>query len=85
MFDFLAESPQDRVRLCGPGVSRREFLQVGSLAAVGLSLPQYLQAKEAGIVKPADDRRSCRLMLFSDCPHQGNRSKMISPRHRGCP
>ncbi|MEY4325532.1 MAG: hypothetical protein RIS24_1703, partial [Verrucomicrobiota bacterium] len=31
MFDFLAESPQDRVRLCGPGVSRREFLQVGSL------------------------------------------------------
>lgn len=64
MFDFLAESPQDRVRLCGPGVSRREFLQVGSLAAVGLSLPQYLQAKEEGIVKPADDRRSC-IMIFN--------------------
>ena len=64
MFDFLAESPRDRVRLCGPGVSRREFLQVGSLAAVGLSLPQYLQAKEDGKVSPAQDRRSC-IMIFN--------------------
>ena len=64
MFDFLAESPQDRARLCGPGHSRREFLQIGSLAAIGLSLPQYLRAKQEGIVKPGKDQRSC-IMIFN--------------------
>ena len=37
MFDLLAESPQDRARLCGGGLSRREFLHVGALAAIGLT------------------------------------------------
>ncbi len=64
MFDFLAESPQDRVRLCGPGRSRREFLQIGSLAALGLSLPQYLWAKENGVIKPGNDQRSC-ILIFN--------------------
>ncbi len=64
MFDFLAESPRDRVRLCGPGRSRREFLQIGSLAALGLSLPQYLWAKENGAIKPGNDNRSC-IMIFN--------------------
>jgi hypothetical protein len=64
MFDLLAESPRDRARLCGPGHSRREFLQVGALAAIGLSLPQFLQAREAGLVKPGNDRRSC-IMIFN--------------------
>ncbi len=64
MFDFLAESPQDRARLCGPGRSRREFLQIGSLAALGLSLPQYLWAKEQGAIKPGKDNRSC-IMIFN--------------------
>ncbi|HAM73918.1 MAG TPA: DUF1501 domain-containing protein [Verrucomicrobiales bacterium] len=65
MFDFIAESPLDRVRLCGAGrASRREFLQIGSLAALGLSLPQLLRAKETGLVKPGNDRRSC-IMIFN--------------------
>jgi hypothetical protein len=65
MFDFLAESPLDRARLCGPGRhSRREFLQIGSLAAIGLSLPQFLWAKENGVIKPGNDNRSC-IMIFN--------------------
>ena len=64
MFDFLAEGPQDRARLCGGGHSRREFLQIGALSAVGLSLPQYLAAKQAGSVKPGNDERAC-IMIFN--------------------
>src|SRR5688500_7752722 len=64
MFDLLAESPQDRARLCGPGHSRREFLQIGALAAIGLSLQQLLRAKEAAVVKPGKDNASC-IMIFN--------------------
>ncbi len=64
MFDFLAEGPRDRARLCGGGHSRREFLQIGALSAVGLSLPQYLAAKQAGAVKPGNDDRAC-IMIFN--------------------
>ncbi len=64
MFDFLAEGPHDRARLCGRGHSRREFLQIGALSAVGLSLPQYLAAKQAGAVKPGNDEKAC-IMIFN--------------------
>jgi hypothetical protein len=65
MFDFLAESPRDRAVLCGPGFrSRREFLQIGALGAIGLSLPQYLRAQAEGKVKPGNDKRSC-IMIFN--------------------
>ena len=55
MFDFLAESPRDRAVLCGPGHSRREFLQIGVLSALGLSLPQYLRAEQSGQVRPGHE------------------------------
>jgi len=46
------------------GVTRRDFLQVGTLGAAGLTLPAYLQAKEQGrLSKPGDDR-SC-IMIFN--------------------
>lgn len=64
MFDFLAEGPHDRARLCGGGHSRREFLQIGALSAVGLSLPQYLAAKQAGAVKNSNDEKAC-IMIFN--------------------
>jgi hypothetical protein len=64
MLDFLAEDPRDRATLCGPGHSRREFLQVGALAALGLSLPQYLMARDQGQVKPGHDNRSC-ILIFN--------------------
>ena len=48
---------------CG-GVNRRDFMTVGALSAVGLSLPQYLAAKESGAVRPGHDDRAC-IMIFN--------------------
>jgi hypothetical protein len=42
MFTFLTGSSPD----CS-GISRRSFLQIGGLATFGLSLPQFLQARES--------------------------------------
>jgi Protein of unknown function (DUF1501) len=64
MFDFLADSPRDRAVLCGPARSRREFLQIGALSALGLSLPQYLRAEQSGLVKPGHEKRSC-ILIFN--------------------
>jgi len=64
MFDFLAESPEDRAVLCGPGHSRREFLQIGALSALGLSLPQMLAAEASGQTRPGTDKKSC-IMIFN--------------------
>jgi hypothetical protein len=62
MLDFLSEH---HVGLCGPShLKRREFLQIGALSALGLSLPQYLAAKEAGAVKKGHDERSC-ILIFN--------------------
>lgn len=46
------------------GMRRRDFLQVGSLGAIGLGLPQYLAAAEQGHVDPDKDKRSC-IMIFN--------------------
>jgi len=46
------------------GVRRRDFLQIGTLGAIGLGLPQYLAAAERGAVDPAKDDRSC-IMIFN--------------------
>ena len=46
------------------GVTRRDFLQVGALGAIGLSLPQLMAARAAGAVKPGHDDRSC-IMIFN--------------------
>ena len=46
------------------GLNRRDFMQVGSLGAVGLSLPQLMAAREAGKVKPEHDDRSV-IMIFN--------------------
>src|SRR6185436_12191225 len=62
MFDFLADQ---NAPICGGShLKRREFLQIGALAAIGLSLPQYLAAKEAGAVQPGNDEKSC-IMIFN--------------------
>ncbi len=53
---------QGKAHTCN-GVTRRDFLQVGSLGAVGLSLPQYLQAKENGLADKDNDR-AC-IMIFN--------------------
>jgi hypothetical protein len=68
MFDFLSES---KAGLCGTShLKRREFLQVGALSALGLSLPQYLSAKERGVVKAGHDERACILLFNLGGPSQ---------------
>ena len=37
------------------GVSRRDFLQAGTLGAIGFGLPQWFAAQAAGAVKPGAD------------------------------
>jgi hypothetical protein len=46
------------------GATRRDFLQIGTLGAIGLGLPQYLAAKEAGHTDPEKDDASC-IMIFN--------------------
>lgn len=48
---------------CG-GMTRREVLQVGSLSAIGLTLPQLLAAEEAQKADARDDERAC-IMIFN--------------------
>ncbi len=45
------------------GTTRRDFLQVGMLGALGFGLPQWFAASAAGAVKPGNDR-SC-IMIFN--------------------
>ena len=46
------------------GATRRDFLQIGTLGAIGLSLPQLLHAKEAGALRDHHDEKSC-IMIFN--------------------
>ena len=46
------------------GLTRRDFMQVGTLGAIGLSLPQYLAANEQAVVSKKDDDRAC-IMIFN--------------------
>jgi len=62
MFDFLADQ---NAPICGGShLKRREFLQIGALGAIGLSLPQYLAARETGAVQPGNDEKAC-IMIFN--------------------
>ncbi len=45
------------------GRTRRDFMQVGALGAIGLTLPQYLAAKEQSGQSPDNDR-AC-IMIFN--------------------
>jgi len=46
------------------GVTRRDFLQVGTLASIGLSLPQWMALKARGAVADDQDDRSV-IMIFN--------------------
>jgi hypothetical protein len=54
---------QGSVHTCS-GVTRRDFLQIGTLGAIGLSLPQLLQAREQGLIDPKKDNRAA-IMIFN--------------------
>lgn len=46
------------------GITRRDFLEIGTLGAVGLSLPQLLAARERGNVRKDADDKSV-IMIFN--------------------
>ena len=46
------------------GKTRRDFLRVGALSAFGLSLADYVWAKEQGAVKQGHDDKAC-IMIFN--------------------
>ncbi|TWU21078.1 hypothetical protein Pla52o_41100 [Novipirellula galeiformis] len=46
------------------GMTRRDFLQVGTLGTIGLGLPEFLAAAQRGAVEPSKDQRNC-IMIFN--------------------
>src|SRR5579884_1058947 len=58
-------------RLCD-GLTRREVLRVGGLAALGLSLPELLRGRQVAAAAPAGGRRakSCILLFLMGGPPQ---------------
>ena len=60
MLDLLG---QGTVHTCD-GLTRRDFLKVGTLGGIGLSLPHYLAAKEQGDIASQKDDHSC-IMIFN--------------------
>ena len=46
------------------GVTRRDFLRVGTLGAIGFTLPQLFALKARGSVEKDKDERSC-IMIFN--------------------
>ena len=64
MIDFLSTIPGNGGLCSSSHLKRREFLQVGALTAIGLSLPQYQAALAAGQVDKSKDNRAC-ILLFN--------------------
>lgn len=60
MFSLTSKA---RTHTCD-GATRRDFIQVGTLGALGVGLPDWLAAEANGWVKPDTDRRSC-IMIFN--------------------
>lgn len=60
---MLSLSGEGTAHTC-TGVTRRDFLQVGALGAIGLSLPQYFAAKALAAPAGGADDRSV-LMIFN--------------------
>ena len=52
------------------GVTRRDFLQIGALGALGLSLADYSAAKAAGKIAPGNSDKSCILIFNLGAPSQ---------------
>ena len=46
------------------GKTRRDFLRVGALGAFGMTMADYLWAKDKGAVKPGHDEKAC-IMIFN--------------------
>ncbi len=60
---MLTFTGEGQTSTCG-GASRRDFLRVGTLGALGFGLPQWYAARAAGAVRPGADDRAC-IMIFN--------------------
>ena len=60
---MLTFSGKGRTSTCS-GATRRDFLQVGTLGAIGFGLPQWFAAQAAGAVKSDTGDRAC-IMIFN--------------------
>ena len=58
---MLTVSSKGACHICDSGIRRRDFLQVGALGAIGLTLPRLLQAQEKAKAK---DEKNC-IMIFN--------------------
>src|ERR1043166_5061639 len=52
------------------GVTRRDFLQVGTLGALGLTLSKFAALQSLGAVNPGNDEKSCILIFNLGAPSQ---------------
>jgi len=66
---MLQVSGRGQAQTCD-GVSRRDFLQVGALGAIGLALPELLAQQSAGAVAKNHDERSVILIFNLGAPSQ---------------
>lgn len=66
MLDFVGRG---QAHTC-TGFKRRDFLQVGTLGALGWGLPNWAAAREQGLVSPESDRKSCILIFNLGAPSQ---------------
>ncbi len=51
------------------GVNRRDFLRIGALAGIGLSLPNFLQLQAQGAVTPAKGKAAIYVRLSGGPSH----------------
>lgn len=66
MFRFDAEK---RVQLCDD-FNRRDFLHVGALSALGLSLTDAFQLKAMGATTPEGEKKNCIMLMLVGAPSQ---------------
>ncbi len=60
---MLKVTGQGSVTTCD-GITRRDFLQVGTLGAIGLSMSKFAQLQAMGAVAKGNDEKSC-IMIFN--------------------
>src|SRR5262245_31524355 len=66
---MLKLTGQGSITTCD-GVTRRDFLQVGALGAIGLSLAKYEALATAGAGDKSKDKRSCIMIFTLGAPSQ---------------
>ena len=64
------------------GVNRRDFMQIGTLGAMGITLPGYLAAKEKGLIDKRNEDRACIMIFNLGAPSHVEQSPLQLGRRR---